>query len=115
MLPLDFRTWVLANNGGELSTADDDWQVFPVFDDSDPKKAARSASHIVYETARAREWPGFPPKGVAFAANGSGDLLAFLPRESDPGELAPEVYIWRHETGTCTCIASTLSELIEKM
>jgi hypothetical protein len=114
-LPLDYRTWVLANNGGELSAADDDWQVFPVFDDSDRKKAARSASHIVRETGRARKWPGFPfpAKSVAFAENGSGDLLVFLPRASDPGELAPEVYVWSHETGTCACIASSLSDLIE--
>jgi hypothetical protein len=114
-LPLEYRTWALANNGGELSAADDDWQVFPVFDDSDRKKAARSASHIVRETAMARGWRGFPAEGVAFAANGEGDLLVFLPRESDPGELAPEVCIWSHENGTCACIASSLSELIETM
>ncbi len=89
--------------------------VFPVFDDSDRKKAARSASHIVRETALARAWRGFPAEGVAFAANGSGDLLVFLPRESDPAELASEVYLWSHENGTCACIASSLLELIEKM
>jgi hypothetical protein len=115
MLPLDYRTWLLASNGGELSAADDDWQVFPVFDDSDRKKAARSASHILREVAFARKWRGFPAGGVPFAANGSGDLLVFLLRESSSGELAPEVYVWNHETRTATCIAVSLSELIEEI
>ena len=112
-LPPECRTWVLENNGGELQAADDDWQIFPVFDDSDRRKTARSASHIVHETAMAREWRGFPAEGVAFGANGEGDLLVFFPRESDLGELAPEVYFWSHENCTCTCIASSLSELIK--
>jgi hypothetical protein len=54
VFPGDYRTLTLASNGRELSTADDDWQVFPVLDDSDRKKAIRSASHIVRETATAR-------------------------------------------------------------
>lgn len=111
-LPREYRAWVLANNGGEVSTADDTWQVFPVFDDSDRKKASRSASHIIRETAIARHWYGFPARGVPFAANGEGDLLIFVPRERDSAELAPEVYLWHHERRSCACIAASLSELV---
>lgn len=110
-LPREYHAWLLKNNGGELSAANDRWEVFPVFDDSDRKKTSRSASHIIRETMMARRWRGFPPKGVPFATNGGGDLLIFLPRDRDSAELAPEVYIWHHENGTCDCIASSLSEL----
>ena len=83
VFPGEYRAWTLASNGRELATADDDWQVFPVLDDSDRKRAVRSANHIVRETAIARQWRGFPVTGVAFAANGRGDLLVFLAREDN--------------------------------
>ena len=115
VFPGDYRACTLASNGGELSTADDDWQVFPVFDDSDRKRAARSANHIVRKTAAARQWRGFPTAGVAFAANGKGDLLVFLPHEDDPAVLAPAVYFWDHETGKSVYIAASLSKLVHKI
>jgi SMI1 / KNR4 family (SUKH-1) len=114
-LPREYHAWALTNNGGELSAANDSWEVFPVFDDSDRKRAARSANHIIRETVMARRWHGFPPEGVPFAANGRGDLLIFLPREHDATELAPEVYIWHHEKRTCDSIASSLSELSSEL
>ena len=115
VFPGDYRACTLASNGRELSTADADWQVFPVFDDSDRKRATRSANHIVRETAAARQWRGFPIGGVAFAANGGGDLLVFLPHEDDPGVLAPAVYFWDHQTGKSAYIAASLSKLIHKI
>jgi SMI1 / KNR4 family (SUKH-1) len=114
-VPGDYRACTLASNGGELSTADDDWQVFPVFDDSDSKSATRSANHIVRETAAARQWRGFPIEGVALAANARGDFLVFLPHEDDPGVLAPAVYLWDHETGKSAYIAASLSKLAHKL
>jgi hypothetical protein len=62
----------------------------------------------------ARTWPGFPATGVPFASNESGDLLIFLPREDNPEELGSEVYHWNHELRECTCIASSISELIDE-
>jgi SMI1 / KNR4 family (SUKH-1) len=112
VLPEEYRALTLASNGGELSAADDDCQVFPVFDDTDRTKAVRSASHIVRETSAARQWRGFPVAGVAFAANGRGDLLVFLPDEDRPGVLAPAVYLWDHETAKVTCIAASLSRSV---
>jgi SMI1 / KNR4 family (SUKH-1) len=99
-LPAGFRKRLISQNGGEIETADDDWQVFPVFDSSDRKRASRSANHIVRETQEAAKWPGFPAGGVAIASNGTGDLLVFLGRES--GQLDGRAQYWSHETQECT-------------
>ena len=66
-LPREFRERLLARNGGELTTAGDDWQVFLVFDSTNRKTASRSAGHLVLENRRARGWEGFPPGAVAMA------------------------------------------------
>jgi hypothetical protein len=98
-LPREYRERLIARNGGELSTAGDDWQVFPVFDVTNRKTAGRSVGHIVLETRSARDWEGFPEGAVAIASNGTGDLLIFVP---DPaGRLDPQVQVWNHETRKC--------------
>ncbi|HEX8312549.1 MAG TPA: SMI1/KNR4 family protein [Chthoniobacteraceae bacterium] len=96
--PEPFRARMSRKNGGELSTDDDDWELYPFFDTSDRKRLARTSNHIVRETAAAREWRGFPPHAIAIATNGSGDQLVFLPI---PGTttLQPQPLIWLHETG----------------
>jgi hypothetical protein len=92
----------MRDNGGEISAmpiraepgADFDpyWDLHPVWDDSDQRRAARSASHIVSETAEARAWPDFPEAAIPFASNGTADRLIILP-DSD------EVLYWNHEDG----------------
>lgn len=99
-LPAEYRNRLVANNGGELSTSDDDWQVFPVFDPSDRKRAARTANHLVREHGLASQSHGFPDNAIAVAANGSGDLLVFL-RGPQPGTLGGRLYVWNHETAEC--------------
>ena len=96
--PDAFRARMSSNNGGELSTAEDDWQLYPFFDTSDRKRLSRTSNDIVRETASARQWRGFPAEAVAIAANGSGDQLVFIPT---PGSttLQPQPFIWLHETG----------------
>lgn len=102
-LPREFRERLVARNGGELTTAGDDWQVFPVFDSTNRKTASRSAGHIVLENRSARGWEGFPPGAVAIASNGSGDLLVLMPKMSSGplGPLGPQVFVWNHETRKC--------------
>ena len=103
-LPHEYRLRLMARNGGELATAGDDWQVFPVFDPTDHKTAARSANHIVLETRNARTWEGFPQDAVAIASNGSGDFLVLMPARSS-GRLDPQVHLWNHETRKCKPVA----------
>ncbi len=96
-LPREFRERLMARNGGELTTAGDDWQVFPVFDTTNRRTASRSSSNIVLENRSARDWEGFPPGAVAIASNGSGDLLVLMP-SMPSGSLGPQVFVWSHET-----------------
>jgi hypothetical protein len=107
-LPEDFRKHLLRCNGGEVEADDDDWTIFPVFDDSDRRHAARSASHIVHENTEARSWAGFPSGAIAFARNGSGDYLIFLPK----GGASSAVYRWNHETRTSTLLAPAFASLL---
>lgn len=83
-LPAEFRNRLLTNNGGELSTAGDDWRVFPVLDETDAVRRTRTANHMVAETQRAASLPGFPVGAVAVGANGSGQLLVFLRHDKLP-------------------------------
>lgn len=98
-LPVEYRNRLISNNGGELETSEDVLRVFPVLDDTDRKRAARSANHIVRETQQATRWPGFPGGAVAVAANGTGDLQVFLPGAD--GVLHGRLQQWIHESGEC--------------
>lgn len=101
-LPKDLRERLMRDNGGTVtavpigapaeSDADSSWELHPVWDDSDRKRAARTASHVVHETAEARAWSGFPGEAIAVAADGSGDRLVLLPGSDD-------IAHWDHETG----------------
>jgi hypothetical protein len=71
-----------------------------VFDDSDRKRAGRTANHIFRETQNARQWHGFPTGAVAVAANGTGDLLVFLAGGGDT--LSGRLHHWDHETAECS-------------
>jgi hypothetical protein len=96
--PESFRARMTRDNGGELSTDDDDWQLYPFLDTSDRKRLSRTSNDIVRETTSARQWRGFPPEAVAIASNGCGDQLVLIP---SPGSTAlqSQPFIWLHETG----------------
>ena len=110
--PPSFVAHLHRSNGGEIDVADDTWQIFPVFDDSDPRRLKRTSNDIVRETKLAREWPGFPSNGVAIASNGTGDKLVFLPSEPED-RLAGRVYWWDHETGELTAVADDFSDFVD--
>ena len=97
-LPSVWAARLLRANGGELELADEEWQLFPVPDTSDRKRAGRTANHIVQENAAAHRWRGFPSEAVAIAANGSGHYLVLLPAPDAPERLDDRVYRWDHET-----------------
>lgn len=99
VFPDNFKSKMTKENGGELITEDDDWQLFPFFDKSDNKRMSRTCNHIVLETQQARTWNNFPDNGIAIASNGSGDNLILLPLDTDNKKLREEIYLWQHETG----------------
>jgi hypothetical protein len=110
-LPLSYKGRITPNNGGEINAAEDTWQVHPVFDTSDRKRINRTSNDICRETKAARHWARFPQTAVAFAANGTGDRLIFLPHPEDLIRLGETVYFWDHETGEVTQIAEDIADL----
>ncbi len=114
VFPDSFKSKMTIENGGELMTEDNDWQLFPFFDKSDNKRMSRTCNHIVLETKQARAWDNFPDNGIAIASNGSGDNLILLPLDNDNKKLREEIYLWQHETGDIQEVAKTISELTEE-
>lgn len=96
--PACLRSRLVTKNGGTIEAADDEWQLFSVFDTTDRKHIARSSTNIPGETESARKWANFPPSAVAIAGNGTGDLLVLLPDATNPTALGSTVYLWRHDT-----------------
>lgn len=109
--PDSFKAKMTQENGGELMTKDDDWQVIPFFDKSDKKRISITCNHILLETKQARSWDNFPSNGITIASNGSGDFLLLLPTKDNDKKLSDEIYIWFHETGEIEKVADTIEEL----
>jgi hypothetical protein len=111
--PLDFVVELRRMNGGTIVfDGDDAWELHPVWDTSDDKRASRTCNDIVRETRTARAWYGFPQDAVAIADGGDGDLLVLVPGESAV-QLSDTVYFWRHETGELEVAAESVAELFE--
>lgn len=96
--PNSFKKGISKSNGGEVNTKTDLWEIFPIFDTSDRKRTCRTANHIIRETKAANGWKGFPPKAIAIASNGGGDLAILLPEAQNINVLEDKVYRWSHET-----------------
>lgn len=113
VFPDKFKSKMTKENGGELMTENDDWQLFPFFDKSDNKRISRTCNHIGLETKQAKEWNTFPTNGVAIASNGCGDHLVLLPTAENEKVLSDEIFIWLHETGQIEKVADNINELNE--
>lgn len=111
VFPDNFKAKMMKENGGELITEDDDWQIFPFFDKSDKKRISRTCNHIILETKQARLWGNFPRNGIAIASNGCGDLLILLPAKENGKKLNDEIFTWSHETGKVEKVADSIEEL----
>lgn len=61
--PDAFREKTQRDNGGEVDTPADQWQLHPFLDASDKKRLSRTCNSILRETENARKWDSFPPEG----------------------------------------------------
>jgi hypothetical protein len=103
-LPESLREYLMRDNGGDVATEDDNFELYKVLDTSDPARQARtSARDIVRENASLRKWTGFPSEAVAIADNGAGDALLLL-KEGDA--FGNSVYLWAHETADLLLVGS---------
>jgi len=112
--PDKFKQKMIIENGGEILTDEDDWQIYPFFDKSDNKRISRTCNHIGLETKQAKEWDNFPANAIAIATNGCGDHLILLPLKTINNKLGDAIYHWSHENGDISKIAESIEELIEK-
>lgn len=110
-LPDDYREAMKKDNGGEATTEDDEWELYPIKDTSDRKRMSRTCNHIINETESCRGFGNFPVHAISIASNGCGDQMVFLKEGKSFNET---VYLWLHETGELQVLASKFSE-IEKL
>lgn len=94
--PLGLKSRLSMDNGGEIEVAGDSWQLIPFLDSSDRKRVARTCNDIVRETARMRDWQGFPTDALVVAQNGGGDYLIIRPNAEGSTELGETIYFWDH-------------------
>lgn len=109
--PDSFRRKMQVENGGEVSTTSDDWQLYPIRDTSDKKRLKRTCNDIVHETTVARTWTGFPSEAVAIGSNGTGDQLVLIPSSGEEEILHETIFWWDHETGALSKIAESIDSL----
>ncbi|CAN7614919.1 SMI1/KNR4 family protein [Variovorax paradoxus] len=126
--PTSYRVAMMRSNGGAVATESDDWDLYladdnyleplkvvdaghlyPIADDSDRKRFARTLNGVVPETQRARDWRGFPSTAVLLGGNGEGDQLVFLAVGKG---LGPKIFIWRHETCDLVRVADDFAALV---
>ena len=109
-LPLDYKAFLGKQNGGApeigfLDTGDDAFQI-ECFNYIDGSK------RDIYDVEKASEWPSrdLREEVVAVAPDGSGDQLV-LRRVGDNWQVA----WWRHDMGTCEQVATSFSELLDRL
>ena len=52
--PTTYRLAMMRSNGGTVATESDGWELYPIADDSDRRRLARTLNGVVPETERAR-------------------------------------------------------------
>lgn len=111
VFPESFRRCMMMDNGGEVETPPDAWQLYPFWDKSDKKRLKRTCNDIVRETDEARKSETFPTDAVAIGANGCGDQLILLRSPERPSDLKADVYWWDHETGNVHHVVDDFAQL----
>jgi hypothetical protein len=109
--PLGLKSRFVKDNGGEIEVAGEVWWLVPFFDGTDRKRIARTCNDIARESAKMRDWHGFPADAFVVAQNGSGDYLIVRAEEDGSRELGDTIYFWDHETGRCEPVADSLDSI----
>jgi hypothetical protein len=108
-LPAGYVAEMCIDNGGQVKAGGDEWNLYPIFDDSDRKRLKRTCNDITRETTAAKQWADFPENALAIGGNGGGDQLVLLAESAE--SYANAVYWWDHETGALNRVADDFDEL----
>ena len=109
-LPVGYASKMCRDNGGEVDTDLDVWQLYPILDDGDRKRLKRTCNDIIRETNSAKEWRNFPTNALAIGSNGCGDQLILL-ADTSSDRYGDAVYWWDHETGDFHKVADDFEHL----
>lgn len=112
VFPEKFKAKMTEYNGGELTTDDDDWILFPFLDQSDNKRLSRTCNHILLETEKAKTWDAFPKDAIAIGENGCGDYLLLQRNDRLSDRLSETIFVWRHETGEIGIVAESINDMV---
>ena len=107
--PPIFKNKMIIENGGEIETDEDLWNLYPFFDKSDKKRISRTCNHIILETQNAKEWNNFPKNAIVIAGNETGDKLILIKTQN---KLEEAIYIWYHDDGEIEKLFENIHELI---
>lgn len=107
-LPIEYREAMKSDNGGEVRTEEDDWELYSIKDTSDRKRISRTCNHIIVETESCMGFGNFPENALAVAGNGLGDQMVFI---KEFGQYLSTVYIWLHESGELQKLAASFNEI----
>ena len=113
-LPAGYAARLLRENGGTVACRGEHFELYPVRDETDRKRLARTAVDVVVETESASSWPRFPAGALAVGHNGTGDLLILRPDPDSPADsprYAEAVLWWNHETGETTPVATSFENV----
>lgn len=108
VFPDSYRQSMMQANGGTIAIDDDDWELFPIHDQSSNKVASRTCNHVLYKTKQAQQWKTFHENAFAIAHNGAGDKLVIF-RKGEQFERG--VFIWRHEDGALEFTANDFADI----
>ncbi len=107
-LPHEYSEAMKIDNGGEASTEEDHWELYPIKDSSDRKRISRTCNHIISETESCKGFGNFPENAISIASNGLGDQMVFL---KENNLYKNTVYLWLHETGELQKLADNFSAI----
>ena len=107
-LPVEYKSIMAQNNGGDVILDEEFFQLFPILDTSTKKRISRTSNHIIYETAQTNKWKSFPKNALAIASDSCGNFLIF---QKEDEKYSDKLYLWSHETGELELVANCFSEL----
>lgn len=109
--PAVFKLHMSRCNGGAVLIDDEQWVLYPFFDNTDRRTITRSSLDIRYHTREHASRIGYPSDGIAIAHNDAGEVLLLRPNGQ---HLGPEVWRFEGYSGEVSKFLDDVGELWER-